>query len=59
MPPKDNTRKVVTFILVSVGVLLLSYVAIRIPEARNEALVAVSSLVTMALVFYFGVKPRS
>jgi len=59
MNPKDNTRKIVTFILVSVGVLLMSYVAVRIPEARTAAIVAVGSWVSTVLVFYFAVKPGS
>ena len=59
MDDKDNTRKVITFILVSVAVMLMSYVVIRIPDSRQEAIQAVSTWTAMVLVWYFAGKPRS
>lgn len=59
MTPKDNTRKIITFVLVSCAVLIMSYVVIRIPEARTEALQAISTWTAMVLVWYFAAKPPS
>lgn len=56
---KDNTRKVITFILVSVGAGLMTYLAIMVPDARKEAVLAVSNWTGMVLVWYFAGKPRS
>jgi hypothetical protein len=56
---KDNTRKFITFVLVSIGALLMSYMAVQIPESRKEAVVAISNWVTMVLVWYFAGKTRS
>lgn len=59
MEEKDNTRKYIAISLITIGVLLMSYVAVRIPEARNEALVAVSSWVSTVIVFYFAGSRRT
>ena len=59
MNAKDNTRKVITFILVSAAVLLMAYVVVRIPESRPEAIQAVSTWAAMVLVWYFTGKSGS
>lgn len=56
---KDNTRKVITFILVSLGGGLMSYLAVMVPEVRQEAVLAVSNWTGMILVWYFAGKPKS
>jgi len=56
---KDNTRKVITLILVSAGASLMCYLAIMVPDIRTEAVLAISNWTGMVLVWYFAGKPRS
>jgi len=56
---KDNTRKAITFALVSLGGGLMTYLAIMVPDSRNTAITAITSWTAMALVWYFGGKPRA
>jgi hypothetical protein len=56
---KDNTRKVITFMLVGLGGGLMSYLAVMVPEVRTEAVLAISNWTGMVLVWYFAAKPRS
>ena len=56
---KDNTRKVVTFVLVSLGGGLMCYLAVFVPEVRQEAVLAVSNWTGMVLVWYFAAKPKA
>ena len=55
---KDNTRKVITMILVAGGVLLMSYLAVQVPDSRREAVLAISNWTGMVLVWYFAGKPK-
>jgi hypothetical protein len=55
---KDNTRKVITIFLVVVGDGLMAYLAVMVAEARQLAINAVSTWTAMALVWYFGGKPK-
>jgi len=56
---KDNTRKVITFMLVGAAVCLMCYLAIMVPDIRTEAVLAISNWTGMVLVWYFAGKPRS
>lgn len=56
---KDNTRKVITIIVVIIGAALMSYLAIMVPDARKEAVLAISNWTGMVLVWYFAGRPRS
>lgn len=59
MGEKDDTRKVITFILVAVGAGLMSYLAIMVPAAREQAVLAVSNWTGMVLVWYFAGRTKS
>ena len=55
-PEKDNTRKVITVILVGAGMLIFAYAIAYIPDARTAALTVVGNWVSMALVWYYSGK---
>ena len=53
-PDIDNTRKIITMIIVSVTVGVLGYLAAMVESARQEALVLLGSGFSAAITFYLG-----
>ena len=53
-PDIDNTRKIITMIIVSVTVGVLGYLAAMVESARQEALVLLGSGFSTAITFYLG-----